>query len=83
MINFNKINREEQESIICIDYYKKCLIIYTSKEITYKRLLKKLGNPYKLFYTNNKISGAKWEVPFSNKKSIKICLSRPLLIGTL
>lgn len=72
---------EEQETIINIDYYGRTVNLYTCQKIVYERLLKKIGQPKKIFYTKEKISGANWEIPFEDKKRITQILSRPTLIG--
>ena len=81
MNKFYNTNLEEQETIINIDYSKSNVNIYTCQRAVYERLLKKLGQPYKLFYTNKKISGASWKIAFENKRIITQILSRPTLIG--
>lgn len=80
---FYNTDYEEQESIINIDYCKKQLYLYTSRRTVYERIVKKLGNPTTKYYTNKKISGANWIIPFSDKKSITTILSRPTLIGNM
>ena len=40
-----------------------------------------IAEPKQIYYIQQKISGAKWEIPFENKKSITQVLSRPTLIG--
>ena len=72
---------EEQETIINIDYFESKIIVYTCQKSVYERLLNRLGNPTHKYYTKEKISGAKWEIPFKEKKSITQVLSRPILIG--
>lgn len=81
MDKFYKTNLEEQETTINIDYYERKIVIYTCQERLYKKLLEKLGEPTKIFYTCKKISGAKWEILFKDKNSIRQVLSRPTLIG--
>lgn len=72
---------EEQETIININYAESKVHIYTCQKSVHERLLKKIGNPTKIYYTNKKISGAKWEIPFEEKRCITQILSRPTLIG--
>lgn len=83
MNNFYNTIPEEQETIINIDYEKSTVTIYTSKKSIYNRLVKKIGNPTKHFYTNKKISSAKWEIPFNQKKYLTSIFSRPTLIGNI
>ena len=72
---------EEQETIINIDYAGSIVSVYTNQNTIYKRLYEKIGEPTKTFYIKNKISGARWNVPFEDKKTINLILSRPTLIG--
>ena len=74
---------EEQETQINIDYSNSILEIYTSRKTTYLRLENKLGKPNKIYYIDNKISGGKWNISFSDKKKLTSILSRPLLIGSI
>lgn len=83
MNNIINSNYEEQETIVNIDYYNSKLHIYTSRKITFERLKEKLGKPNKEYLVKNKITGGKWEIPFSDKRKITSVLSRPLLIGNI
>lgn len=74
---------EEQETIINVDYAGSKVSIYTSKKSIYERISKKIGQPKNTYYTDKKISGANWIIPFSDKKSITSILSRPTLIGNI
>lgn len=83
MDRFYDVSLEEQETIINIDYYKKQVLIYTSRKVVYDRIVKKLGDPFKIYYSKGQISGANWIIPFKNKKNITSILSRPILIGDM
>lgn len=74
---------EEQETTINIDYYKKELVIYTSRRMQIERLMKKLGEPSRTYLVQNKVSGCRWNIPLNDTKSTSKVLSRPTLIGTL
>ena len=74
---------EEQETIINILYAESVVSFYTSRKITYKRLYKKLGKPNVVYYTGDSITGARWDVPFCEKKKISSVFSRALLIGNV
>ena len=76
---WQKIDREEQEGIMCLDYDKKEVNFYTSREAVYKRILKILGNPTKTFYTKGLITGVNWSLSFDDKKTSKL-FSKKLLI---
>ncbi len=83
MNKFENISREEQETIINIDYFEKQVHCYTSRYSTYDRLLKKLGEPTTTYYTSKKISGAKWSISFNEKQKLRVIFSRPNIIGSL
>lgn len=83
MNKFYNIDYEEQETIININYCKKEICLYTSRKAVYERIIKKIGEPTKKYYTDKRISGANWTIPFENKKSITTILSRPTLIGNM
>ena len=74
---------EEQETIINIDYAGSKVFVYISRRGIYEKIKKKIGKPTKKHITQNKISGATWEIPFEEKKKISTVLSRPLLIGNI
>lgn len=80
---FYNTDYEEQESIINIDYSKKQLYLYSNRKAVCDRIISKIGEPTKKYYSNNKISGVSWIIPFENKKAITAVLSRPTLIGNM
>lgn len=51
------IPRDEQETIINIDYFEKTLSFYTSRKSVAERIKKKAGEPTKIDKVNGKISG--------------------------
>ena len=51
------IDRDEQETLINVDYYEKTLSFYTTRKSVARRLEKKVGKPTKVDMTNGKISG--------------------------
>ena len=83
MTKFYNTNPEEQETIINVDYGKREVHCYTSRYAVYDRLKAKIGEPTQTFYTNKKISGATWIIPFSNKKLLGNVFSRPTIVGSL
>lgn len=80
---FYSTNPEEQETIINVDYYAKEVNCYTSRKAQIERLTKKLGDPTETSYTDKKISGASWKVPFTDKKRLSSIFSRTVIIGQL
>lgn len=83
MNKFYNTDYEEQETIVNIDYYNKAVLLYTSRRAVYERIVKKIGEPTKKYYTDKKINGANWIILFENKKEITSILSRPTLIGNM
>lgn len=91
MENKKEINSEkfyltdlkEQETLININYYERVVFVYTCRKSVADRLRRKLGQPTKIYCTNSKISGVRYDIGFENKKAITSILSRPLLIGNM
>ena len=83
MKKFYNVDYEEQETIINIDYCKKELYLYSSRNAVCNRIIGKIGEPTRKYYTQQKVSGAMWVIPFQNKKIITSILSRPILIGNM
>lgn len=74
------IDRDEQETVINIDYYEKTLSLYTSRKSVAQRLKKKVGEPTKVDMTNGKISGVTY-VRNLHDDDIKQFLSISSLVG--
>ncbi len=81
MSQFANTSAEEQETIINISYGSSEVYVYTSQRTVYQRLVKKLGQPKNIGYVKNKIVSGSWVIPFQDKKTISLMLSRPTLIG--
>lgn len=81
--NFYLTDLKEQETIVNIDYYERLIFVYTCRKSVAERLKKKMGEPTKVYYTCNQISGVRYEIPFNKRKEISSILSRPLLIGNM
>ncbi len=82
-MRFYNTSIEEQETQISIDYKSKVLSIYSSRKSIIQRLNKKVGDANKSDYINNAITGASWDIPFSDRKKITSALSKPILIGQM
>ena len=74
---------KEQETHLYIDYYEKEVILYTNRQNVYKRLVKKIGVPYKLDMSENIFYSATWNIPFAETSKIRTALSRPTLVGNI
>lgn len=81
MSKFYNTIPEEQETIINIDYGKKEVNCYTSRYAVYERLIRKVGQPTQTYYTNKKISGASWTIPFTDKKMLNVIFSKTVILG--
>jgi len=68
-------HKEEIESIITFDNFNKVFNVYSSRNSTINKLTKKLGEPTKCQNIDNSIFSAEWNIPFSDRKSIKNALS--------
>lgn len=82
-MKFYNTSIEEQETQINLDYYSKTLNVYSSRKSVIQRLYTKLGEPTREYYINKALTGASWNINFSDKKKINIALSRPLLIAQM
>lgn len=78
---FYKTLLEEQETINCMDYFNKSVRCYTSRFSVYNRLKAKLGEPTHTYYTQGQISGAYWDIPFTDKKRMNVVFSKTTIIG--
>lgn len=74
------VPRDEQETIINIDYCKKTIDIYTSRKQVGERLKKKIGKPTDKYISNNKIFAVNYKRNLFDKDVAKF-LSKTLLIG--
>jgi hypothetical protein len=74
------VPRDEQETLINVDYCEKKIIIYTSRKATGDRLLKKIGEPTKIDYNNGLVSGITYERNLFDKDVAKF-FSKGLIIG--
>ena len=73
--------RDEQETIINIDYCEKTINVYTSRKQVGERLKKKIGEPTNKYTSNNKIYAVEYKRNLSDKDVAKF-LSKVLLIGS-
>ena len=75
------VPRDEQETIINIDYYEKTINVYTSRKQVGERLKKKIGEPTDKYISNNKIYAVNYKRNLFDKDVAKF-LSKMLLIGS-
>ena len=74
------VPRDEQETIINVDYCEKIITIYTSRKATGERLYKKIGEPTKIDYHDGLISGVTYVRNLFDKDVAKF-FSKGLIIG--
>ena len=79
-MNWEIIPRDEQETLINVDYYEKTVSVYTCRKSTADRLLKKLGEPSKIDMHNGFVSGVTYIKSFFDKDLAKV-FSKGLIIG--
>ena len=74
------VPREEQETTINIDYEERTLTLYTCRKSVADKLKRKVGEPTKVYYTENKISGIEYNIKLSDK-NLKTFFSVSLIVG--
>lgn len=72
--------REEQETTINIDYYERTLTLYTCRKSVADKLKRKVGEPTKVYYTENKISAVEYIVKLSDI-NLRTFLSVSVIVG--
>lgn len=75
------VPRDEQETIINVDYYEKTISVYTTRKQTAERLYKKIGEPTKTDLHDGCISGVTYTRNLFDKDVAKF-FSKGLIIGT-
>ena len=74
------VPRDEQETLINIDYCEKTINVYTSRKQVGERLKKKIGEPTDKYVSNGKIYAVNYKRNLFDKDVAKF-LSKMLLIG--
>lgn len=74
------VPRDEQETIINIDYCEKTINVYTSRKQVGERLKKKIGEPTNKYVSNGKVYAVNYKRNLFDKDVAKF-LSKMLLIG--
>ena len=74
------VPRDEQETLINVDYYEKIITVYTNRKSTGERLIKKVGQPTTIDYHNGFISGITYKRNLFDKDVAKF-FSKGLIIG--
>lgn len=74
------VPRDEQETIINIDYCDKTINVYTSRKQVADRLKKKIGEPTRLYTSENRIYAVDYKRNLFDKDVSKF-FSKMLMIG--
>ena len=74
------VQRDEQETLINIDYFGKTINVYTSRKQVGERLKKKIGEPTDKYVSNGKIYAVNYKRNLFDKGVAKF-LSKMLLVG--
>lgn len=80
---WNTIPREEQETIINLDYLDKKISLYTTRYAVANKLKNKIGEPTKINYSNNKIDSVEYEMSMNDKRARYLLSVRVLLLRTI
>lgn len=80
---WNTIPREEQETIINLDYLDKKISLYTTRYAVANKLKNKIGEPTKINYSNNKIDSVEYEMSMNDKRTRYLLSVRVLLLRTI
>ena len=71
---------DEQECLINVDYYEKKITVYTTRKSVGVRLIRKLGEPTKVYEHEGKISAVEYTRNLFDKDVAKF-FSKMLIIG--
>ena len=75
------VPRDEQETIINIDYCEKTISVYTSRKQVGNRLEKKIGEPTKKYTDGDKIYAVEYKKNLFDKDVSKF-FSKMLMVGS-
>ena len=79
-MNWEGTPLDEQETIINVDYYEKKITVYTSRKSVGVRMIRKLGEPTKIYEHDGKISAVEYTRNLFDKDVAKF-FSKMLIIG--
>ena len=80
-MEWKNISRDEQETVINIDYCEKQINVYTSRKSVANRLEKKIGEPTKIYLNGDKIYAVDYKRNLFDKDVSKF-FSKMLMIGS-
>lgn len=79
-MDWNEVPRDEQETIINIDYYERTLSIYTNRKAVAVRLQKKFGEPTNTFTSDSKLYAVEYKRSLDDK-NLSTFFSKTILVG--
>lgn len=79
--NWEIVPLDEQECLINVDYCDRKITVYTSRKSVGVRLMKKLGQPTKIYEHDGKISAVEYTRNLFDKDVAKF-FSKMLIIGS-
>ncbi len=80
-MEWENISRDEQETVINIDYCEKEITVYTSRKSVANRLQKKIGEPTKRYLHDDRIYAVEYRRNLFDKDVSKF-FSKMLMIGS-
>ena len=80
-MNWKVVPLDEQECVINVDYYDKKITVYTTRKSVGVRLMKKLGEPSKVYEHEGKINAVEYTRNLFDKDVAKF-FSKMLIIGS-
>ena len=80
IMEWYNVPREEQETTINIDYEERTLVFYTTRKNVATKLAKKVGEPDKVYTTDEKVSAIEYKRKLSDK-NIRYFLSVGIIIA--
>lgn len=80
-MNWEIVPRDEQETIVNIDYYEKTIEVYTSRKQVGVRLFKKFGEPTKKYESDGRVYAVSYKRNLFDADTAKF-FSKMLLVGT-
>lgn len=79
-MEWENIPRDEQETVMNIDYCEKTINVYTTRKQVGERLIKKIGQPTRILKNGNKIYAVEYTRSLYDA-DVRHFFSKTLLIG--
>lgn len=77
---WNNIPREEQETVVNFDYSDKTIHLFTTRYSVANRLARRIGEPNKTNYSNNKIDSVEYKMSMGDNRVRKLLSMSALII---